>query len=103
MVRLMILEPSREDSRRRMAGGELRLATVSTYMGTTYHIIMPDAILETTHTWVHKERVRNAYLIATQRRYALSCSQRRGELRTRQDAAAQKPGLHSPSATTIPT
>jgi hypothetical protein len=34
-VRLRILLPTREDSRRRMAGGELRLGTVSMYMGYT--------------------------------------------------------------------
>src|SRR6516225_7895037 len=32
-VRLMILLPTREDSRRRTADGELRLGTVSMYMG----------------------------------------------------------------------
>ena len=32
-VRLWTLEPMRVDSRRRMAGGELRLGTDSTYMG----------------------------------------------------------------------
>jgi hypothetical protein len=31
-VRLQVLLPSRQDSRRRMAGGELRLRTVSIYM-----------------------------------------------------------------------
>src|SRR5216684_1493629 len=36
-VRLTILPSKRDDSRRRMAGGELRLGTDSTYMGNTYH------------------------------------------------------------------
>src|ERR1035437_7433505 len=35
-VRLWTLEPMRTDSRRRMAGGELRLGTDSTYMGLLY-------------------------------------------------------------------
>ena len=37
-VRLWTFLPSRRPSRRRMAGGELRLGTVSTYMGLYYHI-----------------------------------------------------------------
>jgi len=37
-VRLWTLPPWRKDSRRRMAGGEERLGTDSTYMGTVYHI-----------------------------------------------------------------
>ena len=34
-VRLRTLGPSRQPSRRRTAGGELRLGTTSTYMGTS--------------------------------------------------------------------
>src|SRR6266478_371409 len=36
-VRLRVLSPSRQPSRRRMAGGELRLGTVSMYMGAIMH------------------------------------------------------------------
>ena len=32
-VRFLTLPPSRQPSRRRMAGGELRLGTISIYMG----------------------------------------------------------------------
>jgi hypothetical protein len=35
-VRLRTLLPSRYDSRKRMAGGELRLGTMSMYMATDY-------------------------------------------------------------------
>jgi hypothetical protein len=35
---LRVLLPSRQPSRRRMAGGELRLGTVSMYMGAIMHI-----------------------------------------------------------------
>ena len=37
-VRLRVLLPSRQPSRRRIAGGELRLGTVSMYMGAIMHI-----------------------------------------------------------------
>jgi hypothetical protein len=36
-VRFTILPSTREDSRRRMAGGEERLGTDSTYMGKLLH------------------------------------------------------------------
>src|ERR1017187_9586957 len=35
-VRLRTLPPRRKDSRRRIAGGQLRLGTVATYMPTLY-------------------------------------------------------------------
>src|SRR5882762_3439615 len=55
MVRLMVFLPSRRDSRRRMAGGELRLGTRSIYMGAdgiTLHPSMQAQMYRYLHaTW----------------------------------------------------
>src|ERR1035437_6748040 len=52
-VRLWTLEPMRTDSRRRMAGGELRLGTDSTYMGLLYDISSRKTRQNCLITWVH--------------------------------------------------
>ena len=61
-VRLRVLEPSRQPSRRRMAGGELRLRTVSMYMGALYDNTQPNT---NANTYLHGNIVmlaRLAYL-----------------------------------------
>src|SRR5207248_6931236 len=52
-VRLRVFEPSRQPSRRRTAGGELRLGTVSMYMGTLYTNNKPNTMITIQFTWEH--------------------------------------------------
>ena len=64
-VRLTTRPPRREDSRRRMAGGELRLGTASTYMGIHYHIMYTICKLIMLYTWVHRRGVKEGNLGST--------------------------------------
>src|ERR1035437_3015174 len=65
-VRLWTLEPMRTDSRRRMAGGELRLGTDSTYMGLLYNTYSCKTRWLYIFTWVHNAARKNRDLQSLQ-------------------------------------
>jgi hypothetical protein len=60
-VGLRVLLPSRQPSRRRMAGGELRLGTVSMYMGAIMHRQLNIKPAEPLITWEHFGMANSAF------------------------------------------
>src|ERR1700730_16582149 len=56
-VRFFTLPFSRKDSRRRMAGGELRLGMVEMYIPTIYHINLPcQGETSILHDYIHRPK-----------------------------------------------
>src|ERR1700730_15642849 len=60
-VRLRVRRPSRQPSRRRIAGRELRLGTVSMYMAAKYHIQPTISSRQNAFTWEPFPALKNAF------------------------------------------